>query len=82
MGSIRSTYVKKTAIMLVNEKPELFGENFHKNREIVVQVVENASKRDINLITGYVTRYNIKNRHRKEKEAEFTGQTLEEEVSE
>ncbi|MGP6206782.1 30S ribosomal protein S17e [Cuniculiplasma sp. SKW3] len=77
MGSIRSQYVKKIAVDLVNTKPEIFTENFHKNKEIVIKVVEGASKRDLNLITGYCTRYVIKKRNRAAKEAEFTGQTVE-----
>ncbi len=77
MGSIRSQYVKKIAIDLVSSKPEVFSDNFHKNKEIVSKVVEGASKRDLNLITGYCTRYVIKKRNRAAKEAEFTGQTVE-----
>ena len=40
MGSIRSQYVKKIAIDLVNTRPDIFSENFHKNKEIVIKVVE------------------------------------------
>ncbi|MCI2412705.1 hypothetical protein [Cuniculiplasma divulgatum] len=77
MGSIRPQYVKKIAIELANSKPELFTENFHKNRELLKTVITGASKKDFNEITGYATRYVIKKRHRAEKEAEFTGEVVE-----
>jgi len=77
MGSIRPQYVKKIAIELANSKPELFTENFNKNRELLKTVITGASKKDFNEITGYATRYVIKKRHRAEKEAEFTGEVVE-----
>ena len=77
MGSIRSQYVKKIAVDLVNSSPDIFTDNFHQNKKIVQGVIEGASKRDLNLISGYTTRYVIKKRNRAAKEAEFTGQTVE-----
>ncbi|MHB1439133.1 MAG: 30S ribosomal protein S17e [Cuniculiplasma sp.] len=77
MGSIRPQYVKKIAVDLVNSSPDLFTENFHKNSELLKTVIQGASKKDFNEITGYATRYVIKKRHRTEKEAEFTGETVE-----
>ncbi len=77
MGSIRSQYVKKIAIDLVNTNPDTFTDNFHYNRKLLVGVIDGASKRDLNLIPGYTTRYVIKKRNRAAKEAEFTGQTVE-----
>ncbi len=77
MGSIRSQYVKKIAVDLVNSNPDIFTDNFHQNKKIVQGVIEGASKRDTNLISGYTTRYVIKRRNRAAKEAEFTGQTVE-----
>ncbi len=77
MGSIRSQYVKKIAVDLVNSRPDIFTDNFHQNKKIVQGVIEGASKRDLNLISGYTTRYVIKKRNRAAKEAEFTGQTVE-----
>ena len=77
MGSIRSQYVKKIAVDLVNSRPDIFTDNFHQNKKIVQSVIEGASKRDLNLISGYTTRYVIKKRNRAAKEAEFTGQTVE-----
>ncbi|MCL5888518.1 MAG: 30S ribosomal protein S17e [Candidatus Thermoplasmatota archaeon] len=77
MGSIRPQYVKKIAIDLASSKPELFSENFHKNKEVLKTVIAGASKKDFNEITGYATRYMIKKRHRTEKEAEFTGEVVE-----
>jgi small subunit ribosomal protein S17e len=77
MGSIRSQYVKKIAVDLVNSRPDIFTDNFHENKKIVQGVIEGASKRDLNLISGYTTRYVIKKRNRAAKEAEFTGQTVE-----
>ena len=52
MGSIRPQYVKKIAIELASSKPELFTENFHKNRELLKTVITGASKKDFNEITG------------------------------
>ena len=77
MGSIRSQYVKKIAVDLVNSRPDIFTDNFHENKKIVQGVIEGASKRDLNLISGYTTRYVIKKRNRAAKEAEFTGQNVE-----
>ncbi len=76
MGSIRPQYVKKIAVDLVSHNPELFTENFHTNKELLRNVVTGASKKDFNEISGYATRYVIKRRHRAEKEAEFTGETV------
>lgn len=76
MGSIRPQYVKKVAVDLVSNNPELFTEDFHKNKELLRNVVNGASKKDFNEISGYATRYMIKRRHRAEKEAEFTGEAV------
>ncbi len=76
MGSIRPQYVKKIAVDLVTTNPDLFTEDFHKNKELLKNVITSSSKKDFNQITGYTTRYVIKKRHRAEKEAEFTGESV------
>lgn len=70
MGSIRSSNIKNTAERLVLEHPEHFGKDFHKNREIVKQIVSGTSKKTLNNISGYVTRYILKMESRRKKEEE------------
>ncbi len=70
MGSIRSSNIKNTAQRLVQAHPDQFGKDFHKNREIVKQIVSGTSKKTLNNISGYVTRYILKLESRRKKEEE------------
>lgn len=70
MGSIRSSNIKNTAERLVVQYPDQFGKDFHQNREIVKQFVSGTSKKTLNNISGYVTRYILKLESRRKKEEE------------
>ncbi|MGC8515831.1 MAG: 30S ribosomal protein S17e [Thermoplasmata archaeon] len=72
MGSIRSSNVKRTAENLVSIYPGKFTKDYSENRAIVKQVVTVASKKTLNNIAGYVTRYIIKLESRRKKEEEET----------
>jgi small subunit ribosomal protein S17e len=72
MGSIRSSNVKRIAESLVTQYPGKFTKDYSENRAIVKQVVTVASKKTLNNIAGYVTRYIIKLESRRRKEEEET----------
>jgi small subunit ribosomal protein S17e len=72
MGSIRSSNVKRTAENLVAQYPGKFTKDYSQNRAIVKQAVTVASKKTLNNIAGYVTRYIIKLESRRRKEEEET----------
>ncbi|MHB8360783.1 MAG: 30S ribosomal protein S17e [Thermoplasmataceae archaeon] len=74
MGSIRPQYVKRIATSLVETNPDTFNDDFSHNKKIISVAISGASKKNTNLISGYVTRYVIKKRTRSQKEMEFTGQ--------
>jgi small subunit ribosomal protein S17e len=74
MGSIRPQYVKRIATSLVESNPDTFNEDFNHNKKIISAAIVGSSKKNTNLISGYVTRYIIKKRTRAQKEMEFTGQ--------
>ncbi len=64
MGRIKSTVIKRTAEKLVEEKPEIFSEDFEENKERIRGKL--PSKRMRNMIAGYITR--LKKRKRKERQ--------------
>ncbi len=70
MGSIRPSNIKRIAEDLVDKNPNLFNSDFHQNREILKNSMTSVSKRTLNLISGYVTRYVIKKETRTKKEIE------------
>ncbi|EQD62296.1 30S ribosomal protein S17e [mine drainage metagenome] len=72
MGSIRSSNVKRTAETLVAQYPGKFTKSYGENRVIVKQVVTASSKKTLNNIAGYVTRYMLKLESRRKKEEEET----------
>lgn len=70
MGSIRPSNIKRIAIELVEKNPGVFNENFDKNRDVLKSSLTNVSKRTLNLISGYVTRYVLKKQARLKREIE------------
>ncbi|MFG1450470.1 MAG: 30S ribosomal protein S17e [Thermoplasmataceae archaeon] len=70
MGSIRQTNIKRIAQDLVETNQGLFTVDFNKNRDLLKGSMEGVSKRTMNLITGYVTRYVLKKQSRLKKEIE------------
>lgn len=73
MGSIRSSNVKKMAVNLVDNSGETFSLDFAKNREIVKVYISGTSKKTLNSVAGYVTRYMIKKESRRKREEEEIG---------
>lgn len=57
MGRIRPTFIKRTAIELLNRYPELFTDDFEANKRLVREVAEIESKEFINKVAGYITHY-------------------------
>lgn len=57
MGRIRPTFIKRTAIELINRYPELFTEDFEANKRLVKEVAEIGSKEFVNKVAGYITHY-------------------------
>jgi small subunit ribosomal protein S17e len=70
MGSIRPSNIKAIAESLVDSNPEAFSKDFHKNRDSVKLRITGVSKKTMNAISGYVTRYMIKKESRLKKEME------------
>lgn len=54
MGRIKSTLVKRTALQLKKEKPNLFSTEFDHNKKILGQNM--PSKKIRNKIAGYLSR--------------------------
>lgn len=55
MGRIKSLAIRRTAKKLLEEKFELFTDNFEENKKIVQQLVD-CDKRTRNRLAGYITR--------------------------
>ena len=70
MGSIRPSNIKRIAIELVEMNQGTFNENFEKNKAILKTTLTGVSKRTLNLISGYVTRYVLKKQSRLKKDIE------------
>ena len=58
MGNIRQTFIKRVAIELVRRFPDQFSpSDFHHNQLKVKELTNTPTKRMLNRIAGYVTRY-------------------------
>lgn len=58
MGNIRQTFIKRVAIELVRRFPDLFSPTDFRQNQLKVQELTNTpTKRMVNRIAGYVTRY-------------------------
>ncbi|MCS7134677.1 MAG: 30S ribosomal protein S17e [Candidatus Pacearchaeota archaeon] len=55
MGRIKSLTIKRTAKKLLEENPDIFTENFEKNKKIIQELVE-CDKRTRNKLAGYITK--------------------------
>lgn len=53
---IRPSYIKSLAIQLLNDKGELFTNDFEDNKPLVTQYTNVQSKVIRNRIAGYITR--------------------------
>lgn len=57
MGNIRSTYIKRIAIELVERHPNAFTDDYEHNKRRVSELTDVRSVMMRNRIAGYVTRY-------------------------
>ena len=53
---IRPSYIKSLASQLLNEKGDIFTNNFEENKPLVTQYTNVQSKVIRNRIAGYITR--------------------------
>jgi len=57
LGNIRSTYIKRIAILLVERHPNEFTDDYDHNKKKVSELTDVRSIMMRNRIAGYVTRY-------------------------
>jgi len=57
MGNIRPTYIKRVAIELVEKYPDIFTDDFEKNKVLVHKLCDVRFKGMANRIAGYATTY-------------------------
>lgn len=57
MGNIRPTYIKRVAIELIEKYPDVFTDDFNKNKELVHKLCDVRYKGMANRIAGYATTY-------------------------
>jgi small subunit ribosomal protein S17e len=57
LGNIRSTYIKRIAIELVERHPNAFTDDYEHNKRRVSELTDVRSVMMRNRIAGYVTRY-------------------------
>jgi small subunit ribosomal protein S17e len=57
MGNIRSTYIKRIALELVQKYPSVFNDDFENNKILVSKLTNVESTTMRNRVAGYVTTY-------------------------
>ncbi|MFW6378915.1 MAG: 30S ribosomal protein S17e [Nanoarchaeota archaeon] len=60
MGRIKTKLVKSLTEQVYSKYKERFTKDFTKNKEVIKEVENGASKKIRNIITGYVTRMKIR----------------------
>lgn len=60
MGNIRSTYIKRIAVQLVERFPNEFTDDYEHNKRKVSELTDVRSVMMRNRIAGYVTRFRQK----------------------
>lgn len=55
MGSVRTTLIKRISRQLLEKYPEVFTEDFEKNKKVVGEVLKINSKEVKNQVAGYIT---------------------------
>ncbi len=56
MGRIKTQFVKRTSMKLLEKHSEKVTTSFEENKRLVQQVTDVTSKRVRNIIAGYLTR--------------------------
>jgi len=72
MGKAVPKNVKSRAIMLAKDKPELFSQDFDKNKRALDSLELPFSKTIRNLVAGYITREMIKKAKKERKDKAFS----------
>lgn len=54
MGRIKSAAIKKTAIRLFQENPDLFSGDFEKNKKVLQEIIVNKKTR--NMVAGHIAK--------------------------
>ncbi|PYB68588.1 30S ribosomal protein S17e [Thermoplasma sp. Kam2015] len=75
MGSIRPFNIKRTAEELADKFPDLFGDKFEDNKKKLEKMMPDVSKRTINMVAGYITRYSVKKKQKAKREIEENSAT-------
>ena len=70
MGNIRPTYIKRVAIELVEKYPDVFTEDFEKNKILVHKLCDVRYKGMANRIAGYTVTYRRVSREKLQMEAQ------------
>ncbi len=74
MGSIRPSNIKRIAEEIVDKNPGMFNESFDNNKKILNEMLKNSvTKKTLNAIAGYVTRYILKKKSKEKSEMEQLG---------
>ncbi|MGP3668248.1 MAG: 30S ribosomal protein S17e [Candidatus Bathyarchaeota archaeon] len=55
LGSVRTTLIKRISRQLIEKYPEVFTEDFEKNKKVVGEVLKTNSKEVKNQVAGYIT---------------------------
>ena len=55
MGRVRTVYIKRTAMELINKYPNMFTKDFQKNKEVLNKISKFESKMIRNKIAGAIT---------------------------
>lgn len=56
MGKVRPQLIKRMALKIYKEKPEIFTTSFEDNKRILNETLDIKSKKIRNRIAGYITR--------------------------
>jgi small subunit ribosomal protein S17e len=70
MGNIRQTYIKRVAIELIEKYPDVFTDDFEKNKVLVAKLCDVRFKGMKNRIAGYATTYRRVSREKLQMEAQ------------
>ncbi len=74
MGSIRPSNIKRISVELIEKNKDPFDMNFLHNKEVLRQFIDKSvTKKTVNSLAGYITRYNIKMRSKEKNELEQLG---------
>ena len=56
MGRIKTSAVKHTGKEIFDKHKDLFTADFAKNKEVLKEYYDLSSKKEMNVITGYITK--------------------------